>query len=241
MGGVFSLSCQSLSAWRIIPFPVLPRPSPLFPSKTAFPPFSFPPPPLRLCYLASCMLSFFPPSLHCLSGATPPRLRALASSFSSSSSTASTPPSPLLFMWRRPDLSKAGALTKRGTHDWVGRQSNAQACRRCKQMCVCVWACTKGGAVWVFSRLGGRRRRSGRRAAFPLRQRGSSGGSRAAALHWAPGAQALSCCFYLIPQNKSGLTGVCEGRGWLSGVLANFEGVNVPELARTSNASDWLF
>lgn len=78
-------------------------------------------------------------------------------------------------------------------------------------------------------------------SSFPSRQRFSSRGRKPAGLHWAPGAQALICRSSLISQNKSSLTGGCDWSGWLSGVLANFLGVNVPELAQASNTSDWSF
>lgn len=46
---------------------------------------------------------------------------------------------PLLFMWQRPELLKAGPPTKRRTNDWDRCQSNTQAFQRCKQ----IRACTK--------------------------------------------------------------------------------------------------
>lgn len=52
----------------------------------------------------------------------------------------------LLFMWQRPDLLKAGALTKKGTNDRERCQSNTQVFQRCKHMC----ACTKGRTGSLF-------------------------------------------------------------------------------------------
>ena len=52
----------------------------------------------------------------------------------------------LLFMWQRPDLLKAGALTKKGTNDRERCQSNTQAFQRCKHM----YACTKGRSGSLF-------------------------------------------------------------------------------------------
>lgn len=51
-----------------------------------------------------------------------------------------------VFMWQRPDLLKAGALTKKRTNDRERCQSNSQAFQRCKQM----YACTKGRCRNLF-------------------------------------------------------------------------------------------
>lgn len=53
-----------------------------------------------------------------------------------------------VFMWQRPDLLKAGALTKERTNDRERCQSNTQAFQTCKQMC----ACTKGALQKSFQR-----------------------------------------------------------------------------------------
>lgn len=105
----------------------------IFPATLYFPilPF-YPPPPLWLSFL--CYLTHFPFSYFSLSNWR-------ASWCITSCAAAQSGSSPLtVFMWQRPDLLKAGALTKKGTNDRERCQSNTQAFQRCKQMCVC----TKG-------------------------------------------------------------------------------------------------
>lgn len=64
------------------------------------------------------------------------------------SAAAQSGSSPLaVFMIRRPELLKAGALTKKRTNDRECCQSNTQTFQRCKQMC----ACTKGRSRDLFS------------------------------------------------------------------------------------------
>lgn len=105
-----------------------------FLSKTEFPHFHFFPLPLWLSCL--CYLTYFPFSHFSLTERQP-------SWCINCSAAAAQLLSTLLFVWRRPELLKAGALTKRRTNDRGRCQRNTQAFQRCKQMRACTKGCSK--------------------------------------------------------------------------------------------------
>lgn len=130
----FSFCRLSCFTCCIIPFYVLP----IFPAKLRFPICLFVLPPSGWASFV-ISLTFLLLIFHWVTGQPVYKVQDSAAAQSRSSLLA-------VFMWQRPDLLKAGALTKKGTNDRECCQSNSQAFQTCKQM----YACTKGHCKNLF-------------------------------------------------------------------------------------------